>query len=338
MKVTLKDIAKRLGVSHATVSLALNNSPKIADATREKVKAAAKEMGYRASPYVSALMAARRIGRDLTQAPVIALLTPNQTERHWKERHHLRRFINSCVATAEGLGIRAELFWMGEENMTARRMNDILYNRGIRGAVLMTHGVWGTRMDHSWTELATVNYGARELKPDTDWVAADFYGNMELTLGVLQENQFTKVGFAMDKPYHYEQDNRWLAAYLMGQQRGRIEAIEPWVDGAPDFEGFKQWYLKQRPEVIICVHPPIVISWLQQLGVGVPENVSVVAIGTADSAESVSGIAENTHACGKLAIEMLIDRIQRGEFGTYDEPCHISVKGQWSRGQTMRYV
>lgn len=336
MKVTIKDIASALGISHATVSLALNNSPKVADATREKVKAKAKEMGYQASPYVSALMAARRNGRDLKNAPVIALITPNRTADYWKERHHLRRFISSCKATAQSLGIQAELFWIGGESMSARRMNEILYHRGIKGAVLLSHGMWGERMDHEWKDLATVTYGARELTPDTDWVGADFYGNMELVLKTLMSHNFKRIGFTMDKPFHYRHHNRWLSAYLKDLHYERIASMEPWLAPKPDFEGFKKWFEKWQPEVIICVHPTTIIEWLKRLGKSVPSDVSVVAIGTAEREGAVSGIVENTHTCGKLAMELLIDRIHRGDFGTYEDPYHITVKGQWNPGETIK--
>jgi DNA-binding LacI/PurR family transcriptional regulator len=45
-KVKLSDIAEALGVSTATVSLALRDSALVADATRERIKAHAREMGY----------------------------------------------------------------------------------------------------------------------------------------------------------------------------------------------------------------------------------------------------------------------------------------------------
>ena len=44
---TIKDIAKKLGISPATVSRALNDFPEIKDATKAKVKAMADELGYR---------------------------------------------------------------------------------------------------------------------------------------------------------------------------------------------------------------------------------------------------------------------------------------------------
>ena len=45
-RVTLQQIAERLGVSTATVSLALRASPLVAEATREKVQDLARTLGY----------------------------------------------------------------------------------------------------------------------------------------------------------------------------------------------------------------------------------------------------------------------------------------------------
>lgn len=44
--VTAKDIAKKLGISTASVSVALNGKPGVSQATRNKILAAATEMGY----------------------------------------------------------------------------------------------------------------------------------------------------------------------------------------------------------------------------------------------------------------------------------------------------
>jgi len=46
MNLTIKDIAKAAGVSHSTVSRALNNHPAIAEDTRNRIIELAKQMGY----------------------------------------------------------------------------------------------------------------------------------------------------------------------------------------------------------------------------------------------------------------------------------------------------
>ncbi|GMQ56402.1 LacI family DNA-binding transcriptional regulator [Vallitalea sediminicola] len=46
MSITIKDIAKLAGVSHATVSRALNDSPLISDKTKDRIKIIAKDNNY----------------------------------------------------------------------------------------------------------------------------------------------------------------------------------------------------------------------------------------------------------------------------------------------------
>lgn len=46
MALTIKSIAKKAGVSYATVSLALNNDRRVAEKTREKIQRIAKELKY----------------------------------------------------------------------------------------------------------------------------------------------------------------------------------------------------------------------------------------------------------------------------------------------------
>lgn len=46
MSLRLKDIADKLNISQATVSLVFNNKPGVSQETREKVLKAAAEMGY----------------------------------------------------------------------------------------------------------------------------------------------------------------------------------------------------------------------------------------------------------------------------------------------------
>src|SRR5690606_27971710 len=52
---SIVDIARELGISPATVSRALNNNRRISEATRERVKEKAREMGYRHNSMASSL-------------------------------------------------------------------------------------------------------------------------------------------------------------------------------------------------------------------------------------------------------------------------------------------
>jgi LacI family transcriptional regulator len=201
----------------------------------------------------------------------------------------------------------------------------------------MMQGEWGHKLNHPWHGVATVTYGARQLKTDTDRITADFYGNMEKTVEILHGQNLDRVGFVMDIPFPYKEDNRWLSAYLMKQYDGQIKPIDPMLDPEPSFESFSTWFKASKPEAIICVHPPTVIGWLNRMGLKVPEDVGVVVIGKGEKDGEISGIVENNWTCGKLAVEMLLERIHRGEFGNYAAPHHVTISGQWNRGKTLRY-
>jgi LacI family transcriptional regulator len=59
MTVTIKDIAKLVGVSHTTVSRALNDSPLIQESTKQKIRAIAASMNYTPNYSAKSLVLAR---------------------------------------------------------------------------------------------------------------------------------------------------------------------------------------------------------------------------------------------------------------------------------------
>jgi len=68
-RTSLKDLARELGVSIATVSRALRESPEIGKEMQVRVKALAKQLNYRPNPFAQSL---RR------EAPrVIGVVVPN---------------------------------------------------------------------------------------------------------------------------------------------------------------------------------------------------------------------------------------------------------------------
>jgi DNA-binding LacI/PurR family transcriptional regulator len=91
MAVTLRDIARHLGISHATVSFVLNDRTDmgITDATRQRVLAAAQELGYRPNRAAKALTTGR--------TEMVAVCVPSLTVPYYAELvHHIQ------IAAAEG--------------------------------------------------------------------------------------------------------------------------------------------------------------------------------------------------------------------------------------------
>lgn len=93
MSVTSAEVARRAGVSRATVSYVVNDTPgqTIPPDTREKVLRIARELGYRPSTHARSL----RRGRGSV------VLCPTAGDPH---NYVLSRIIEACTAALEGLG------------------------------------------------------------------------------------------------------------------------------------------------------------------------------------------------------------------------------------------
>jgi len=84
--VTQAQIAKKLGISRQLVTFALAGYPQVAKESRERIQAAALEMGYRPNPHARALKRQR--------TGIIALWIPDQISTHYT---HVARELGRLV-------------------------------------------------------------------------------------------------------------------------------------------------------------------------------------------------------------------------------------------------
>lgn len=200
-RVSLRDIAKRIGVSHVTVSLALRDHSRISLVVRQKIRQAAEEMGYRPDPMLSALANYRK---GKSAAPITATIAWINA---WDDPPALRShkefdlYWKGAAATAEKFGYRLEEFQLGGHSKP-QRLHQILASRGIRGLLLppqRPHPNWG---DFPWGEYSVVRFGRSLQDPRTHLVTADQVANTVLDTTVdaginQQPEEIGRVGFLM---------------------------------------------------------------------------------------------------------------------------------------------
>ena len=95
MKVTAKDIANKIGVSQATVSMVLNNKSGISDTVRKKILETAKQMGYSKKNYINKdskiiqFIIFKRHGRIVSENPFMEFLIQGVSEKTSELGYHL---------------------------------------------------------------------------------------------------------------------------------------------------------------------------------------------------------------------------------------------------------
>ncbi|MEX2606112.1 MAG: LacI family DNA-binding transcriptional regulator [Kiritimatiellia bacterium] len=173
MRVTLKDIADAVGVSHSTVSRALRDHPRISRKTRIRIQNLANEMGYRPDPALSALAAYRTEKTPRSNYGKIAILTHKSVDK--TESGHLSENIDGIRVRADKVGFEAEVFQLEPDEKQQRRVRKTLFNRGIQGVIVLpmpwqpTHFDWGAFAIVGMGENAVplhLNYVSGVIQPD----------------------------------------------------------------------------------------------------------------------------------------------------------------------------
>jgi DNA-binding LacI/PurR family transcriptional regulator len=130
-RITQRDIAREAGVDVSTVCLSLNGHPRIPAATRERITALAREMGYRPDPALSSIAMTRWQGRRDVKGLVIGFLGDPKADTEIEAR------IQEAGAReqAKALGYGLERFSIAAYP-SPEKLARVLRARGIRGLIV----------------------------------------------------------------------------------------------------------------------------------------------------------------------------------------------------------
>lgn len=94
--ITIKDIARSVGVHHATVSRAVRNDPRIVSATTSRIKAAAIELGFQPDTHMHALSAFRAGLRAQNFRDTHGFIWPENTPEEVAQQPYVSRTITAA--------------------------------------------------------------------------------------------------------------------------------------------------------------------------------------------------------------------------------------------------
>lgn len=138
MAVTIDDIAKKAGVSLATVSRVINHFPSVSEKSKEKVESAIKELNYIPSAY------ARGLSRN--RSDIIGVIVPEISNPFFSE------LINGVSDIADHQGLNVLLFNTDENVDKEARAMRILQEYRIRGLII-TPAAGSNEYDKKYVEM-----------------------------------------------------------------------------------------------------------------------------------------------------------------------------------------
>ncbi|QKG26269.1 LacI family DNA-binding transcriptional regulator [Actinomadura verrucosospora] len=333
----LAEVAKKVGVSEATVSRVLNDKPGVSDATRAAVLTALDVLGYERPTQLRGERA-RLVGLVLPELgnpifPALAEVVGGALAQ--------RGFTPVlCTLTPGGL---SEADYV--EMLLQQQASGVIFAGGLYAEADAPHDHYH-RLRDVRLPVALVNAASEKLSfpqaSTDDAVAAEQAFAHLLSLG------HERIGMVLG-PEDHVPSNRKLAAARAAAERASVELPGAWVrrsmfslEGGQAVTGR---LIRDGVTGVICASDPLalgVIRAVRRLGMSVPEDVSVV--GYDDSAfmncvsPPLTTVRQPIESIGRAAVTLLVSQVEGGPVAAEEllyEP-ELVVRASTARVRTAR--
>ena len=339
--MNVRHIAKLAGVSASAVSLALRDSPRISSKTKTLVLKIAKEVGYTPDAKVVDLMRHLRKPRANRQQACFGVISFYESLRPWEKNLHLTRIHEGMTRRAHDLGFRLEALWLRAPGMTYRRFRGILEARSIEGLLCFGSPDFEQEFPEELGKLAVVTLGLSVRTP-LHRVTSHFYNDTVTALQRVYQLGYRRPGLVLGAYEETRSAHTHTAAYLgwcehaLGPGRALTVLRMSAIDRAP----LLLWLEEQRPDVLIFVHLPEMLTSLRtvlrEYQPRIHGQLGVAVLGHQVEGTGFSGIQQNQHLMGAWAVELLASRIANRDFGVPANPRIEMVEGEWVDGESLR--
>lgn len=322
---TIRDIAKKAGVSVGTVSNFLNNSDKLAEKTRVRISDAIKEVGY--YPNVAARSLKSNLTRRIGIVPLVYSdeeYTTNASDAAFQEflsavnmsaaKHNYSLLMHASVDEKDEIEIYRQMVGQGQ----------------VDGMLVL-----GTMPDDKRVKFLMekkfpfVSYGRTNISGHNSWVDVDGAYGMKNAVQMLAELGHTKIAWAAPTAelscFHDRKQG-----FLEGLEANNIPLNENYIIKSGFREKDGQMAMHQ---LLDSVEPPTAVimandlasfgamSAISRRGLDVGKDISVVGFDDIIASEhwtpSLTTVRQPTRRVGLKSVEMLIDIIGAKEVKGY---------------------
>jgi DNA-binding LacI/PurR family transcriptional regulator len=341
-RVTLRDIAERLGVSHVTISLALRNHYSIPARRRDQVRKVAKQMGYAPDPMLSSLAVYRQNKRPPRIQNSLAWINHwEQPERLRGEHREFDGYWRGAAKAGERFGYRLEeVRW--PEGSSARRFQQILVTRNVRGLLIPPHPTppdWGK---FEWSRFSVIRFGQSVAFPHSHLVTADHFQGVVMAIRRISDYGYRRIGLVLCGDFDRRLGGNHTGGFHAAARLFNLPSTcpplmtdEPTYRERPDEarKKLKQWLAKHAPDAILTSVPQIP-EMVRDLGLRIPDQIAVAGTSIYD-VPAEAGINQNPETIGRIAVETLVAQIHVNDRGEPSAPCRILVESHWQDGKSL---
>ncbi len=309
-KYTIKDIAKKAGVSVSTVSRAINNTDDINKETKKRIKEIIKELNYNPNPAAKAL-----VGRS---SNYIAIIVPNI--------HHsvISKMVQGIMTKLEEEKIDVLLLDYNERREKEEHYCSIIDQKMIDGLIMITSIAKSEDIVAISKKIPTVLIERMIDSNDVDSVFIDEESGMYQLLKHLKNNGHSKIGFINGARGTTSAEIR-MKTYLSTMKKLDLIYYEDCVLYTNwSLLGGKEAFIKLMNSkcectALVCASDQLAMGAIgaaYKLGISVPKDISILGFDNFDdgliSIPPLTTLDFPAFKMGEAAAECILERIKDG--------------------------
>jgi LacI family transcriptional regulator len=337
-RVTQRDVARRAGVSHVTVSLALRGDPSTPTRTCTRIKAIAAKLGYSPDPMLAALSVYRKSQRPAAYQANIGWINGFADPEKLYEVGDFALYHAGAKQRTRELGYVLEEIRLCDTAYNMNRLRRMLDARSIRGLILApTTPAGELHLDISALSVVRLGYSFRF--PVVNTVTSAQFRTMLMTMQVLINRGYRRIGglFAVDgqerTSFHF------LGGFLAAQSQIPESSRVPPLLLTPDSDRkriISDWAVKEKLDCVVGSGVRADYELLLDAGLKVPEDIGYADTSLAEDEALLSGMHQNGRKIGRSAVDLLVSMMQRSETGACAIPSHWLIEPSWLEGKTLK--
>ncbi|MDQ0193817.1 LacI family DNA-binding transcriptional regulator [Paenibacillus wynnii] len=311
MKVTISDIAKAANVAKSTVSKVLNDSPKISQETKQRVREIMKQMNY--TPSSIATQLARQSSYN------IGLLVDMS-----KESEFLNQFFYNIIGGIESVivSLKYELTLSNVQhsNPEGHFLNRLVLSKRVDG-IIANNSVLTEELSAELGRLQFPFISIGELAGSAGWVDFDNELGGRMLTSHLLEQGYSAVAFIGGEEKEKIFTHR-CNGYMQALHQSGFTVHKEWIVNckANEHEGYqaalKLLQGENPPDSIVCMSNYVAFGVLQaakELGINVPSQLGVAAFDeyplSRYTTPPLTSLNIDTFKLGVSSGHLLMDRI-----------------------------
>jgi LacI family transcriptional regulator len=330
--ISIKTLARNLGLSRTTVSDALRGSGRVAEDTVRRVQAAAKLAGYRANPLLATVLGSLNRARANGVRSALAMLDLHE-KSHWPHGPFSRELVAGAKARAAEMGFSISEFVVGSDVLPWQRLDSILQSRGIHGVIVLPAWFVPDLSQLDWSRYAGIYTDHVTAGPELHSVCSDLYGSMLSLLHLLGERGYKRPGLMLQQQRDQRVQHRQSAAFCAFHE-GRTFVPPLITEDYPRFDDeFAPWFRRHKPDVILS-HFTETRDWVRACTPGF--HVGFVLLNVLERKFPCAALDLQPRTLGARAVEHVVGQILRNEFGVPEWPSRTTVQARWVEGPTIK--